>query len=573
MHEPAHDTEFCRGPAAGDGCSGSFPRKTTQGLCHRCLATENADTDEGKQRIMECSQCLDCGMFAKHMTNNKCGACHREDINARAEKAKSVAQQTRPMAWQARMAGPLAPPQPARNLVPTTAATRMINVHLTPFIKNKRYMGVGTISLAYDEQKSFEEIIGDTLKSWGSTWDATHSTSLRRSELLPLWHGFLTLHDNSTFGTLGEFYDIHSRLHNREVFLTIPAKNRAEVKQPVVVLSIIINEEAFNQRTATKNVHKGTAVKRGRSDDDDEEPLAKRAAASAPLTSKFTTLRSRVEAPRTATDVELEFIKVNYNGDVGSVFPWPGETKVKGRLFDKPFKTGKDWAVYELEINNTLYVAKRSLSSPKDATEFFDNETRLSCTVIALSNAKILLKEFYGAADKIDILEEIDGLLAVQEAFIATELISDAHRPSVASGVSQDNLKTAVASDYVSDPLYNNFPPPSERQHIKSMEFDQCRHLPDAKSKFGTTATALSHFVANFVQNQAPDAVELLSHFQTANAKLPSNEYGKLIFDVIFQNRSQDSGLAGIGRILDAHVCNRVCQLMELNQDDDEEDE
>ncbi|KAJ7635965.1 hypothetical protein DFH06DRAFT_1139048 [Mycena polygramma] len=94
----------------------------------------------------------------------------------------------------------------------------------------------------------------------------------------------------------------------------------------------------------------------------------------------------------------------------------------------------------------------------------------------------------------------------------------------------------------------------------------------NAQNKFGTTVAAITHFFANMATRA------LLSHFQTVNGKLPNRGFGKVIIDVILQNninasephRPADNRPQGVKMVLNTHVCNRVCGLLELNETADD---
>ena len=54
------------------------------------------------------------------------------------------------------------------------------------------------------------------------------------------WHGNLGFHHNNDCGTVGEFYDIHFRLHNGETFLRMPAKFKTTT-QSAIALALFID--------------------------------------------------------------------------------------------------------------------------------------------------------------------------------------------------------------------------------------------------------------------------------------------------------------------------------------------
>ncbi|KAJ6632054.1 glycolipid 2-alpha-mannosyltransferase-domain-containing protein [Mycena sp. CBHHK59/15] len=276
--------------------------------------------------------------------------------------------------------------------------------------------------------------------------------------------------------------------------------------------------------------------------------------------------------------------------DVGEVF-LKVPSKLKGSVKEPALvlnfvidlnATGKDKKVFELDVNGTLYVAKRAITVGIDLNTFLGNESLLRFNLVALWNTKCVLDGFYAAADGVSILDDIDTNLAVQETFLVEEVLSAECPPSVASGVSHELLKKAQ------DEFESRFEH-TPGDHLRVLWLIQRRmgticerwnlmdatKLPNPRNKFGTTVTALSHFFTESVTSS-----ELLSHFQTSNGLLPNKVFGKIITDVIFQNdtggiprRTGDKGttgveMAGVEMALNAHICNRVCELLELDNDE-----
>ncbi|KAJ7113475.1 hypothetical protein C8R44DRAFT_881791 [Mycena epipterygia] len=476
----------------------------------------------------------------------------------------------------------------ARN-VQREPLVRYINVHATPHIKGKDYTRIGSISRAYKETFGFEEMMEDILKCWMPAWDAIHNASLHRSEVSLLWHNKVNLEGNSTGGTLGELYDVHSQLYNGEVFLRTPSKLKGAVKEPAMAFLFVIDMDAYKARTETKK-SRGTVVSKRRAPGEpDDHPQAKRHATagleSIPLISNYIGLKAPAKAIRTATKVELEFVQLT--GSSGNiVFPWAGAVTVTGRLCDEAMQTGKDKVAYELELNGELYVAKRCRRAPTDAASLFANEWVLRANQLALWNTKHILAKFYTAAEDADIIGDVDNCLTVLDTFLATEIISAERPPSVASGISAESVKAAVAEaeddpDLV-NPAGDDAGPPRilwqiQRRLGNLNDRWNVTKLANPRNKFGTTVAALCHFFATMVSvGKSPSEIPLLSHLQTINGKLPSSTYGKLIFDVIFQNdmhgnprRAMDCGLKGAASVMNEHECNRLCDLLNLEADDE----
>ncbi|KAJ6500210.1 hypothetical protein C8R47DRAFT_1110919 [Mycena vitilis] len=581
--QDSDDVTICKGPKRGEGCSTIFPRKTCAGLCHRCdtlaQAAEDPATDAVElKRLQGFPQCLHCGKFGQNVTE-KCVTCVRQEHDSKTQENADKAKGVQVQAVSGRVSAP-------RNLVRADAG-RHIGVCILPMLNNKLYTRIGLTVKSYQENLAFECMVEDIMKSWASAWDAMHPSSLLRSEIIVFWHGGLNVHEHSTDGTLGEFYNIHAQLRNSEIYLTPPKKYKGIMPDPGVLLTFMIDIDNFNKRT--KSRPHSTVTKRRRSGLDDQEPQPKRHAGlestSLSLASNFMGLRAPHKPAAPATEVELEFL--SYEASDGSdMFPWSGERKVKGRLFDDPLQTGKEKVVFELEINGALYVAKRLQIVPTDAASFMKGAAVLHSTLVALFNLNLVLTAFYKAAKSADIDGDVDANIAVQEVFFAAEVIGADGQPSVASGLSAEIFHAAVAEGELLEKsnLVRVF------WLIQRRTSNLCERwnvmdsgkFPNAQNKFGTTVAAITHLFANLATRalnpRSRSEIQLLSHFQTVNGKLPNRGFGKVIIDVIFQNdinaseprRPADIGPQGVKTVLNTHVCNRVCGLLELNENVDD---
>ncbi|KAJ7449731.1 hypothetical protein B0H11DRAFT_2247084 [Mycena galericulata] len=511
--------------------------------------------------VQNIPQCSECSKIGKNISDSKCGVCKREDAEKatreRAESAKTTAIQVRPDAHAACMSGGPQAPRVSQTVQPT----------------RKWQAILGFVSRVYKESFGYEEMVEDVMKAWAYARDDLFHASLLRREVLVFFHNGLNCHPNSMSGTLGEFFDLHLQLYNSEVFLKVPSKLKGSVKEPALVLNFVIDMNAFEEWTQSKN-RVGTTVKRRRIPGPDEEPQAKRAAqgSTASMISNYIGIRIPAKSARAATEVKFVFFETNDN-----MFEWTGPTTFSGRLCNDALQTGKNKKVFELDVNGTLYVAKRAITVGIDPDTFLGNENLLHSNLVALWNTKCVLDAFYVAADGVSILDDIDPNLAVQETFLVEELLSTECPPSVASGVSHELLKEAqdeFESQFDYTPghqlrviwlIQRRMSPICERWNLMD-----ATKLPNPRNKFSTTVTALSHFFADSVKS-----TELLSHFQTSNGLLPNKAFGKIITDVIFQNdvggtpcRTGDKGTAGVEMVLNAHICNRVCELLELDNDE-----
>ncbi|KAF8141057.1 hypothetical protein K438DRAFT_1785130 [Mycena galopus ATCC 62051] len=141
----------------------------------------------------------------------------------------------------------------------------------------------------------------------------------------------------------------------------------------------------------------------------------------------------KAKAASPSSDVELEFFGYARRP------VWPGNTNVNGRLYDLPLRTGKDKLVFELEIDSTLYVAKRLLAVPTNYDSFINNFVALLANHNALYLTKNVLDIIYEAAA--DIESEFDRNLSLLDTFIAAEVVVAGTAPSVASGLSPEIMK------------------------------------------------------------------------------------------------------------------------------------
>ncbi|KAJ6572928.1 hypothetical protein B0H10DRAFT_1964296 [Mycena sp. CBHHK59/15] len=587
----------CSGPNAGDGCNGEFPNKTTPGLCNLCQSLEDAQNDEARQKIEALPQCFECGILGKNIKNNKCGTCQRQEMQQ--------VQRTPPMLFVPRLglreclllkllinlqnhssASATHTPVSARQV-------RQITVCVEAVRHNKPIGRLGVVSRAFPESIMFDEMVGEVIKTYNVTWDLRCSASLDR------WHGSLAFHTNSEHGTLGEFYDIHSQLHNSETFLRMPPKF-SKTPQPAVALSFVIDYEGF------ANNHNGVqppqdnvsvkAAKRHYSDSTTNEPQAKRHGTpssstletrlimrttagtnhltSKPLTSTFRPMLMAPPPVRASSPVFLTFTKF-WDELNHPIFRWGGDRTVSGRIYNEALSTSKDKVIFELDIAGVHYIAKRYLVIPKNKDMFFESKKFLESNVRSLHDTSNVLNDFYDMARNLGVEDDIHQMFEVQETFIAHEVVTETNSPSVASGVSQELLEEAREAHQTSPVMgYDREIPQiwwliqrrngniSDRWNLMNPA-----KLQDNPNKIATTVVAFSHFW----WNEFKDTKQVLSQFQSTSGKRMSGEYGKLIFDVLVQNdrlfnpqRHGDNRTDGACTVHNAHQCNRVCDLLSL---------
>ncbi|KAJ7454648.1 hypothetical protein B0H11DRAFT_2244925 [Mycena galericulata] len=479
--------------------------------------------------------------------------CKREDAEKatreRAESAKATAIQVRPDAHAARMSGgPQALRVSQQCSQRATPRAKIDMIHQCSCLRICRWQTILAPRIrfsCYKESFGYEEMVEDVMKAWAYAWDDLFNASLLRREVLVFFHNGLNCHPNSMSGTLGEFFNLHSQLYNSEVFLKVPSKLKGSVKEPALVLNFVIDmtislKNGLNPRTELGPLSNVVGSLDRMKNPKQSEPLMDQLRLWFPTILALEYQQNlRVQRPR-------------------------GNSK-----FSKQMTIyRKDKKVFELDVNGTLYIAKRAITVGIDPDTFLENENLLHSNLVALWNIKCVLDAFYVAADGVSILDDIDTNLAVQETFLVEELLSAECPPSVASGVSHELLKEAQDEfesrfDYTPGHqlrviwlIQSRMSPICERWNLMD-----ATKLPNPRNKFGTTVTALSHFFATLSHHR--------SFFRIFKV------FGKIITDVIFQNdvggiprRTGDKGTTGVEMVLNAHICNRVCELLGLDNDE-----
>ncbi|KAJ7257228.1 hypothetical protein B0H12DRAFT_476846 [Mycena haematopus] len=238
---------------------------------------------------------------------------------------------------------------------------------------------------------------------------------------------------------------------------------------------------------------------------------------------------------------------------------------------------GKDKAVFKMEIDNELYVAKRCRAVCTDALSFIRNDYHLEHTVLWLYLTSFGLKNFYSQAERLGVEDEIHNLFEVQPTFLAEEDLAGT-KPSVASGVSVEVLQ--AAQEEYDTAVEDTFPAGHrpkifwliQRYNGKAQDrWNLLRPLSTEPNKIDATLFAFTHF---FWETVAVDATEqgVLSYYQTTSGRMANGQYGKLIFDVLAQNentsdpRYADDGAEGAQMVQGNHQCNRVCTFFGLSR-------
>ncbi|KAJ6474301.1 hypothetical protein C8R45DRAFT_1103274 [Mycena sanguinolenta] len=583
----ADNDDFSLCPAV-DGCGSNFPNKTISGPCQRCKTLEAATAQE-KAKIENLPQCLECGVIGKNISNEKCVTCIRKEKNqvataSQASQVKTAATLARPGAWAARMTSNQAQMSSSATQVvkrPVNSRTRYITVCIEALhIGTSKSVGwLGANSRAFPDSTMFGDAVSELLQAYNTSFETRSVASLTARDVTIRWHGNLGFHQNSDCGTIGEFYDIHFRLHNSETFLRMPVKFKTAT-QPAVALALFIDPIKFKQNHGidpplNDREHLKAKGKRRLSDDFDE-PAPKRVALSKPLTSRYVPMVSVVAAvpPFCTVDLKIEQVR---NPETKSAsdpaFPWPGQSKLTARLYNDAMFTGKDKAVFKMEIGSDVYVAKRYHEICTDVESFIQNYRHLKNNVVWLWLTSRAFE--------------------VQPVFLAVEDLENTE-PSVASGVTTKVLQDAqLMFDTAEKGTFSSDHRPRilwliQRYNGKTQDrWNLMKPQNLTPNKIDATVLGFTHF---YWQVFGPERSGVLSHYQIMPGRMANGSYGKLIFDVVAQNdtkmktnpRYTDDGEQGAQMVKESHRCNRVCELFNLDpaagageeeQDEDDEEE
>ncbi|KAJ7684212.1 hypothetical protein DFH06DRAFT_1738 [Mycena polygramma] len=578
-------TAICRNDQPGAGCAGEFPNKTTDGLCIQCQARDAATTEEQKAKIDSIPQCDECGAFGQHIKDHKCTGCMRKERLDTAARLASQAQKAAIIARPGAHAVRSQPPNGQANssstsIIKRSPQARFITICIEAFsLGNLKAVGwLGSNSRAFADNTMFGDAIMELIQAFNASFETRAQVSLTRNDVIIRWHGNMSFHRDSDCGSVGEFYDIHFRLHNSETFLRMPPKFKATT-QPAVALALFVDPVKFrenhNMDPPTLN-DKATKTKR-RISDSAEEPSSKRRAAgpSRPLTSTYNpTISQVVVATPPSCVVNLKIYSLAEESGT-RIFPWKGEMMLTGvRLYNDPMAVGKDRAVYKMEVDGVAYVAKRCRNIPTDVQEFIDCDQQLRHSILWLHRTAVCLDEFYDYADVSGCENDVHGTFEVQPAFIAAEVLTNTH-PSVASGVAEEDMDAGV--DDEGNPYSPQIIWVLQRCNGKTQDrLNLVKPQQLQPNKIDATLLVFAHF---FWEKHV-EGPEVLSHFQTSQGKMSNNQYGKLIFDVVAQDdrtfnstRFADDGSRGAHTVKEMHQCNRVCKLFGLKPATEEEDD
>ncbi|KAJ6538060.1 hypothetical protein B0H19DRAFT_1270430 [Mycena capillaripes] len=582
------DTTLCCSSTPGEGCNGYFPNKTAPGLCAKCTSLDNATSEEMKTKIESIPQCAECGALGQYIKNEKCASCLRKEKSRvsqqNASQAQNAALITRPNAFSARN---LAPPQAKHSpVVKRTPGERMITICIEAFHlqTNKPIGWLGCNSRAFTDRTMFGDAITELLQAFNASFETRSQVSLGFRDVIIRWHGNLSFHPSSECGTVGEFYDIHFRLHNSATFLRMPPKFKVTA-QPAIALAMFIDPIRFKENHGLQPPLLDDKVRKGkgkrRVSDSFEEPEVKRHAPSKPLTSSYLPTMSQVMAAAPPfSSVTLKFLAFQDDDDI-RIFPWPGPATLAVRLYNDPMIVGKDKAVFKMEVDGVIYVAKRWRQAPTNAADFHRNSTNIERNIFWLHVMSLALGRFSAVAETHGFEDHIYDGFEAQPSFCAAEVL-DNTAPSVASGVSAVALKAAQDEHQATSPEDVSVSDAPQIlwliQRYNGKTQERCNLLKPQThppNKIDATLLALTHFFWNEYRTD-----EVMSHYQIAPGKMSNGEYGKLIFDALAQDdtkfnprRHTDEGAKAAQTVKALHQCPRICGLFDLGSAGDEETE
>ncbi|KAJ7217361.1 hypothetical protein C8J57DRAFT_1255058 [Mycena rebaudengoi] len=357
------------------------------------------------------------------------------------------------------------------------------------------------------------------------------------------------------------------------------------ISQPAIGLSFLIDytdwENKENLTVPLELTSFKRTNKRSRLDSIPKhvQPETKRHRPAA-LTSTFLPPPTIAPVSRPSTLVTFQnAILSTSNGATQITLKWSDKAdSVTSRIFDNALSFGKNKTLFEVEIDDVVFVAKRCRDPALDASSLFANQEFLLEDFGRLMRLSSGLRAFYKSAEDLGAMDDVDTKLAVGVAPIVREVVSAAQPPSVASGVTAacfDKINTETLSEdrQGQDPSICWLL--QARISVQATDNWNLRRSPitNASSKLGSTINAFAH---HFYQHC--DGRLSIAHLQSEFSRilffvflpwLPSfcghiadgTKYGKVIYDAVLEEEGPP-----------LHICNRICGFLNLPEAEDGDD-
>ncbi|KAF8463944.1 hypothetical protein JB92DRAFT_3065314, partial [Gautieria morchelliformis] len=235
-----HDNEH-------DGCQTTFRRSLKKNLlCKKCVVLQAPMSDMDKERIMNLTQCKDCGIYGTRVTS-PCGTCKAKtleieglvDVDKMAlsdDRAVQMAKRVRKDSFNASLSPKKNQPGATTNEKELDDIRSGLGKARWTIIYEIRIGGklspeLGSTSLMFTGSQTMQEVLQAAV-----------------AQISPQWTGRL-----SHMFDLHKFYDTYAKGADRAYFLTTTKEATRLTKGTFMCLEVFVNENKYLTRTSVDN--------------------------------------------------------------------------------------------------------------------------------------------------------------------------------------------------------------------------------------------------------------------------------------------------------------------------------
>ncbi|KAJ7183810.1 kinase-like domain-containing protein [Mycena filopes] len=602
------DPTLCTNPdAPGEACGGSFDHKESPGLCASCyMSLKDAARAE---EMKDWPQCMGCSAQLKLLKGPRCGTCLRKDQAADlpprnpsgAQSAnpalegdvslktiQDIQANARRLAMQARTlpkGGAKAAPtgSPSLQAAAAKGVPRQINVYLVPMTSNGTRTEAARIlanaTRSFPEDISMTDAVTHLLRHWNLDWEKDCAESLKPEHVSLRLFGNVGIQPHSSIGTLGQFFDIHDRVHGNHPKKILQGPSTLRLPAPAIYLEGFIAVTDFENATGTPAPYFVHTQKENRKRKASQTVLN-------PQTSEFSTSRRTRNLPGfSKLDFVFASVSIAPNGTV--TVDWPAldnleQSTVSNCLVqDEHFDQGKTKVVHKVILDGLPWVGKRffDIGAGENQVDIQENRDQLALEAARLARARYFVDNFLAEAKRQDV--DVEHGLRVTDFKLAVEVVQPSG-PSVASGFSLDQYNAAqlpaddaVTADTPAGNESNSARGPGlivwlfePRRTSKVQRWSGTNEYPSwERKKLGSTLNAFAHY-AYIVSHESTVFCDL----QTQTVVDESGEGIEVLFDVMTHTLDASSGVGdhgkpGIDTFLKKHACVNRCVNLRLSRD------
>ncbi|KAK7007691.1 kinase-like protein [Favolaschia claudopus] len=420
-----------------------------------------------------------------------------------------------------------------------------------------------------DWEKDCDESLGpydftNSLDSNGFVIDSFHSEhiSLRL-------HGNVAIQPHSTAGSLGQFFDIHDRIHGNNPKKILQGPNTLKLPAPAVYLEGLILVKEFEDKTgavAPRFVYseKENRKRKGSEAGRTMGSNVKRIRSQTNISAAPVPLRSEIGDLPGFSKISFVFasVSVDRDGTVNIEWPAPTATPTVCILQDTPVAQGKTKKVYKVICEGMPWVAKRffEIGAGDEQVEIQQNADFLVQEATRLGKTGYYLGQFIAEAKRRNT--SIDDTIAVTEFKLGLEVVADDSAPSPASGIS---LEAYLAADPSAVQVLWLFEP--RRSSAVDHWSGTNEYPPWHQNKLGSTLNAFAHYVYQISQETT-----VIADVQTSKAVNEQGDGINVLFDMMLHTTNGASGVGdhgqnGIDTFVAKHECVRRCVGLRLDQE------